>query len=195
MIERTVILTIESLTGFSPTPSPDPLAASVEDGGSSSSSLPSVYQGYTISAVLSFTVKYSNDGTDIGILPATDVSSSFNYEDYGLTGKKLTESTYEITGTVKNVIGEEFVTLLLDDLTLVNQTPDTLIDFLALIQYKIPFSASPVELVYPFTITAPEDIYYPLGYVDIPYNIYHWVAWDNKSAINRFQNLLSKGTI
>lgn len=191
---RTVNITTSNIIGYSGV-SPDPKDQVIETGapGESAKYLPSLYEGETTSIDVAFTVTYVDESTGVplGTVNASNVTTTFNFAQYGMTATKLNNYTYRIAGTYQNAFTDQYYRFVLDDMSLVLLEPTTTVSFKALVEYNKP-NLVQIENNYPTVVSAPEEFGSPT-LSNINYTFYQWVVWRYQSAVNNIATLVAKG--
>jgi hypothetical protein len=177
--------------------SPDPLAVVTDPEGGSQPEpgtiyLPTIYAGTTYSIDIQFTVKYY-DTLDalIGTSLASNVTTTFNFTQFGMTAVKLNASTYRISGTYSNAFPDEYYRFKMKNNSLQVLPANTTEDFLALIEYNMPQPVTTNKEML-FNVSAPAE-FNGSPNINWPFTMYQWVVWRYQSAVASVQSLVNQG--
>lgn len=191
-----VVATQTNLSGFQSV-SPDPIAniTDPEGGGLPEPGklyLPTIYGGTTYSIDIQFNVQYYDAlETLLGTSPASNVTTTFNFTEFGMTAVKLNASTYRISGTYNNAFPDEFFQFKMKDNTLQVLPASTTQDFLALVEYNMPQPVTTRKEML-FNVSAPAT-FGGSPNINWPFTMYQWVVWRYQTAVASVQNLVSRG--
>ena len=118
-VSRSLVISKSNLTGFSAV-SPDPLDILTQEGFealAANTYISSVYQGATISVDLEFKVRYIGAlDVEEGILPATSVTSNYDFTAHGINTAFISSNLLRISGTYANVFSNEYYNFVLNGL-------------------------------------------------------------------------------
>lgn len=192
---RTVKIATANITGYGGV-SPDPRDQVIETGSAADQAkyIPSLYEGETTSIDVIFTVEYTDEaGTVLGTSNASNVSTTFNFTQYGMTATKVNNYTLRIAGTYSNAFSDQYYRFVLDDMSLVLLPPTTTVKFKALVEYNKP-NIVQIENNYETTVRAPDDFG---GVVEsnISYTFKQWIVWRYQSAIAAITSLVAQGKV
>lgn len=192
---RTVKIATANVTGYGGV-TPDPRDQVIETGSPADQAkyIPSLYEGETTSIDVIFTVEYTDEaGTVLGTSNASNVSTTFNFTQYGMAATKVNNYTLRIAGTYANAFSDQYYRFVLDDMSLVLLPPTTSVKFKALVEYNKP-NIVQIENNYSTTVRAPDDFG---GVVesDISYTFKQWVVWRYQSAIAAITSLVAQGKV
>jgi len=194
-VSRNLVITKSNLIGFSAV-SPDPLAVLTEEGFgdlAANTYISSIYQGATISVDLEFTVRYL-DALDVveGILPATSVTSNYDFTTHGITAAFISNNLLRISGTYSNAFNDEYYNFVLKDMTTAQLPASTQVDFLALIEYNMPNPVT-IDKEYTFSAVARTDFSSPTPTSSISGQMNQWVVWNYAPATSSILSLVAQG--
>lgn len=192
-----VVVVFSNQSGFEGV-SPDPLAVITDPEGGSLPEpgiqyLPSIYAGTAYSVDLQFTVVYDNPigGGVLGTTIASNVTTTFNFAEFGMTAVKLNASTYRISGTFSNAFPDEYYRFKLKDNNFQVLPANTTEDFLALIEYNMPQPVTTRKEML-FNVSAPAT-FNGSPNINWPFTMYQWVIWRYQSAVASVQTLVNQG--
>lgn len=179
--------------------SPDPLAIVTDPEGGSQPEpgtlyLPTIYAGTTYSIDVQFTVKYYDPiapETLVGTSPASNVTTTFNFAQFGMTAVKVNASTYRISGTYSNAFPDEYYRFKMKNNTLQVLPANTTEDFLALVEYNMPQPVTTNKEML-FNVSAPAE-FNGSPNINWPFTMYQWVVWRYQSAVASVQSLVNQG--
>jgi len=179
--------------------SPDPLAVITDPEGGSQPEpgmlyLPTIYAGSAYSIDIQFTVKYYDPiAPDIllGTSLASNVTTTFNFAQFGMTATKLNASTYRISGTYSNAFPDEYYRFKMKNNSLQVLPANTTEDFLALVEYNMPQPVTTNKEML-FNVSAPAE-FNGSPNINWPFTMYQWVVWRYQSAVTSVQSLVSRG--
>ena len=193
-----VVVVFTNQSGFESV-SPDPLAIITDPEGGSLPEpgvtyLPTIYAGTTYSIDLQFTVKYY-DPIDprvlLGTSLANNVTTTFNFAQFGMSATKINASTYRISGLYSNAFPDEYYRFKMKDNTLSVLPANTTEDFLALVEYNMPQPVTTMKEML-FNVSAPAT-FNGSPNINWPFTMYQWVVWRYQSAVASVQSLVSRG--
>jgi hypothetical protein len=152
--------------------------------------LPTVYEAASFSIDLLFEGGY-DDGDGDGdypldddwiFLPATNITTSFNWSAFGLTFTKLSDSTCRISGSHLNPFPNQYYRFVLPDMSLQVLPGDTPTEFYSLEKYQMP---SPVSIMRSMTIsvTIPADPILGGSATTQTVTLDQWIHWYYPSAV------------
>lgn len=87
---------------------------------------------------------------------ATNVTSTFNWSQYGITYSKPNVYTVRLVGPAINVFDNQYYKFVKPDLSQVILDANTTEPFLSLIKYQMPSPTTTMK-TYPFSVTIPAD--------------------------------------
>jgi hypothetical protein len=192
----TVIAVQSNQSGFTGV-SPDPIANITDPEGGALPEpgtlyIPTIYDGTTYSVDIQFSVRYFDPlGTLLGTLIASNVTSTFDFTQYGMTAVKLNPSTYRISGAFSNAFPDEYYRFKMKNGTLQVLPANTTEDFLALVEYNMPQPVT-IRIEIPFSITAPETFTSGVN-ITWPFTMFQWVVWRYQTAVTNVKTLVSQG--
>jgi len=114
-----------------------------------------------------------------------NVTSDFNFAQYGITLTKINDYTVRIDGPVMNAFPSQYYQFVLPDLTTPILPFDTEEEFLSLIRYQMPSSVT-ILLSYAFKVYSDSTVF-----TVAPVN--QWINWLFQSAVNNIDALIIKG--
>lgn len=193
-----VVVVFSNQSGFESV-SPDPLAivTDPEGGGLAEPGiqyLPTIYAGTAYTIDLQFTVKYYDPiapDTLLGTSLASNVTTTFNFAQYGMTAVKVNASTYRISGTYSNAFPDEYYRFKMKNNTLQVLPANTTEDFLALVEYNMPQPVTTNKEML-FNVSAPAE-FNGSPNINWPFTMYQWVVWRYQSAVTSVQTLVNQG--
>lgn len=194
-VSRNLVITKSNLIGFS-TVSPDPLDVLTQEGFgdlAANTYISSIYQGSTISVDLEFKVLYIGAmDVEEGILPATSVTSNYDFTTHGVTVAYINNNLLRISGTYSNVFSNEYYNFVLNDMSTIQLPATTQVDFLALIEYNMPNPVT-VDKEYTFSVVARTDFSSPTPTSSIAGQMNQWVVWNYTPTVSSIQSLVAQG--
>lgn len=107
-----------------------------------------------ITSIVDPTTGMMSTNTDYVYENAVNVTSSFDWSEFGLTFSKPNAYTVRLTGPGINVFPDQYYKFVLPDLSEVVLPADTEVPFYSLIKYNKP-AANYVMKTYPFVVTRP----------------------------------------
>lgn len=191
-----VVVVYSNLSGFGGV-SPDPLAVITDPEGGALPEpgvqyLPSIYAGTAYSVDAQFTVVYDNPlGGVLGTTIASNVTTTFNFTEFGMTAVKLNASTYRISGTFSNAFPDEYYRFKMKNNSLQVLPANTTEDFLALIEYNMPQPVTTRKEML-FNVSAPAT-FNGSPNINWPFTMFQWVIWRYQSAVASVQSLVNQG--
>lgn len=132
---------------------------------------------------LGLTYVYSN---------ATNITSSYNFGQYGITMSKPNAYTVRLTGPATNVFTDQYYKFVLPDLSQQILPADTTVEFLSMVRYQKPSNIS-TTLSYPFTVTIPAS-YGSGSTTNESATISHTLYWSISVARANISRLKTQGT-
>ena len=194
-VSRNLVISKSNLTGFSAV-SPDPLAVLTEEGFgdlAANTYITSVYQGATISVDLEFKVRYLDAlNVEEGILPATSVTSNYDFTTHGITAAFISNNLLRLSGTYSNVFSNEYYNFVLNDMSTIQLPATTQVDYLALIEYNMPNPVT-VDKEYTFSAVARTDFSSPTPTSSIAGQMNQWVVWNYAPTVSSILSLVAQG--
>ena len=194
-VSRNLVISKSNLTGFSAV-SPDPLDILTQEGFedlAANTYISSVYQGATISVDLEFKVRYIGAlDVEEGILPATSVTSNYDFTTHGITTAFISSNLLRISGTYANVFSNEYYNFVLNDMSTIQLPATTQVDFLALIEYNMPNPVT-VDKEYTFSVVARTDFSSPTPTSSIAGQMNQWVVWNYAPTVSSILSLVAQG--
>jgi hypothetical protein len=193
---NTVAVVFTNQSGFESV-SPDPLAIITDPEGGSQPEpgiiyLPTIYAGTTYSIDIQFTVTYYDTlNALIGTSLASNVTTTFNFAQFGMSAVKLNASTYRISGTYSNAFPDEYYRFKLKNNTTAVLPANTTEDFLALVEYNMPQPVTTNKEML-FNVSAPAT-FNGSPNINWPFTMYQWVVWRYQSAVASVQSLVNQG--
>lgn len=179
---RQVIINILETGGGGTPPESDPVGVGLY--------LPDAYEGTPFFAVVEFLFEEiiidpeTEEETVIITIP-NDVTSDFDFENFGLEFTKVNVNTVRIEGSIINVFLDQFYRFVLPDLTTPILPFDTEEEFLSLIEYKKP-SSNTVLFEYTFKVFDS-----PTTFEEV--SVFQWINWLFTSAVANIDALVAKG--
>jgi len=153
--------------------------------------LPSAYEATPFYAIIEFlieetTVINQESGEEITtVTPAFNVTSDFDFANYGMTFTKINDSTVRLDGSVINVFTDQFYKFVLPDLTTPILPFNTETEFLSLIEYNMPANNN-ILFDYEFKV-------YQTATTFLDTTVYQWIVWKFESAVANIAALVAKG--
>jgi len=194
-VSRNLVITKSNLIGFSAV-SPDPLDVLTQEGFgdlAANTYISSIYQGATISVDLEFKVRYLGAlDVEEGILPATSVTSNYDFTTHGITAAFISNNLLRISGTYSNAFNDEYYNFVLKDMTTAQLPASTQVDFLALIEYNMPNPVT-IDKEYTFSAVARTDFSSPTPTSSISGQMNQWVVWNYAPATSSILSLVAQG--
>ena len=194
-VSRSLVISKSNLTGFSAV-SPDPLDILTQEGFAdlaANTYISSVYQGATISVDLEFKVRYIGAlDVEEGILPATSVTSNYDFTAHGINTAFISSNLLRISGTYANVFSNEYYNFVLNDMSTIQLPATTQVDFLALIEYNMPNPVT-VDKEYTFSAVARTDFSSPTPTSSIAGQMNQWVVWNYAPTVSSILSLVAQG--
>jgi hypothetical protein len=114
-----------------------------------------------------------------------NVTSNFNFAQYGMTLTKINDYTVRVDGPVVNAFPSQYYQFVLPDLTTPILSFNTEEEFLSLIRYQMPSSVT-ILLSYAFKVYSDSSTF-----TVAPVN--QWINWLFQSAVNNINALIIKG--
>jgi hypothetical protein len=144
--------------------------------------LPTIYEAVAFTATFKFEVEDINPLTGLlEILPATTVTSDFNYAEYGITYVQDNAYTVTLSQPVLNAFPDQYYQFVLPDSTTAILDFNTEVPFYSLIKYQKPANNS-VTFQYGFTVNE-----------SISATVNHPVVWAYTSAVANIEDIVSRG--
>lgn len=158
--------------------------------------LPSALEAVdSFSVDIKFEGKYEDDTDPLNPVytysNATNVTSSFNWSQFGITYSKPNVYTVRLAGPARNVFTNQYYQFTMPDYTQQQLQPDTTLPFLSLSRYSKPNPISVME-TYPFSVTIPAT-YGSSSTVTESYSMTQWFYWSYLVAAANIANLKTKG--
>jgi hypothetical protein len=152
--------------------------------------LPDAYETLPFYAIAEFqfqeiTVDPETLEETITLSNPSDVTSDFNFSQYGMTLTKINAYTVRIDGPVVDAFPSQYYQFVLPDLTTPILPFNTEEEFLSLIRYQMPSSVT-ILLEYAFKVYSS-----PSNFTVAPVN--QWINWLFQSAVNNIDALIIKG--
>jgi len=196
MATSKVVATQTNQTGFTGV-SPDPIAniTDPEGGGLPEPGklyLPTIYAGTDYSVDIQFSVEYyGEEGAVEGTTVASNVITTFNFTEYGMTAVKLNASTYRISGSFSNAFPDEYYEFKMKNGSLQVLPANTTEDFLALVEYNMPQPVT-IRQEFLFNVSAPAT-FNGSPNINWPFTMFQWVVWRYQTAVTNVKSLVSRG--
>jgi hypothetical protein len=148
--------------------------------------LPDAYEATTFYAIVEFliqttTVDPLTEEETIETVPATSVTSDFDFEAYNITYTQINDYTIRIDGPILNVFNDQYYQFVLPDLTTPILPFNTEEEFLSLIRYQKP-SVNTTLFTYSFLVNESYET-----------AVYQWINWLYDSAVGNIEDLVSRG--
>lgn len=176
-MEEVVINILETGGGGSP-PDSDPTVEGLY--------LPDAYEATPFFAVVQFLIRTTIIDPEtleetFTEEPASSVTSSFNFAQYGITYSNVDASTIRLDGPVVNAFTDQYYQFVLPDMSTPILPPNTTTPFYSLIKYSPPANKT-ILLTYTFTVNNSYDVV-----------VNQFINWLYESAVGNIDNLVSRG--
>lgn len=186
----TVIVRYANQTGFVP------VYGDKNTEGIDDLSIPTVYEGSAFSIDIEF-IGLEPDPIDPLLtveVPATDVTTTFDFDQYNMTATKVNDNTYRIAGPCVNAFPSAKYEFTMPDKSVRVMAPNTTEPFLSLSHYTMPTNTT-IQLFYEFTVSLAGN---PLAIPPVePYTetvtIDQWVHWVFGTAAANVQAIVARG--
>jgi hypothetical protein len=123
---------------------------------------------------------------------ATNVTSTFNWSQYGITFSKPNVYTVRLVGPGINVFVNQYYRFVLPDYSQQVLDANTSEPFLSLVKYQMP-SPTYVMKTYPFSVTIPADPILGGGPITQTINMNQWFYWSVAVAEANIARLKTQG--
>jgi hypothetical protein len=144
---------------------------------------------------LKFEGQYEDDsgGTPVYTYAnATNVTSTFNWSQYGITYSKPNAYTVRLVGPGINVFTNQYYKFVLPDYSQQVLPADTTQSFLSLVKYQMPSPTTTMK-TYPFSVTIPADPILGGSATTETVNMNQWFYWSVAVAEANIANLKHNG--
>jgi hypothetical protein len=123
---------------------------------------------------------------------AVNVTSTFNWSQFGITYSKPNAYTIRLTGPGINVFTNQYYKFKMADLSEQVFQPDTTLPFLSLIQYQMP-SPTYTMKTYPISVTLPADPILGGSETTEIVNLNQWFYWRYEVALSNIAAANARG--